>query len=162
MTRSLALAVLLAAAALAACAAAPAPEAASPPRRGKPEAPVEVAAALQPGAARLALTFGADASEVAVRLSGAEGLTVTSAAAPVERGSYRRGERADLEATFAPGPGQSFLVVRVEGTFEGVRRTLVRSYPVGAPSRAQEEKARAGVETDPQGERLHVLPAERR
>jgi hypothetical protein len=162
MTRSLALAVLLAGHALAACAAGPAPEAASPPPRGKPGAPVEVEAALQPGAARIAIAFGADASEVAVRLSGLDGLQVTSPAAPVERASYRRGERAAVEATFTPGPGESSLVVTVEGTFAGSRRTLVRSFAVGTPSRAQEEKARAGVETDQQGERLHVLPAERR
>lgn len=143
-------------------AAASAPSAAPAGALGKPTAPVEVQAALQPGAARLTLAFGADAAEVAVRLSGLDGLRVTSAPVPVERGSYRRGERAAVEATFVPGEGQSHLVVSVEGTFGGRRLAAVRSFAVGARSPAQEEKARAGVVTDPQGERLHLLPAERR
>ncbi len=130
--------------------------------RGKPTAPVEVEAALQPGAARLTLSFGADAADVSVRLSGLDGLRVTSAPLPVERASYRRGERASLEATFVPGEGESFLVVAVQGTFAGARRAAVRSVAVGTRSPAQDEKARAGVVTDEKGERLHVLPAERR
>ncbi len=164
MIARLALALVLAATTLAACAG-PGPEApASPPAspRGKPGAPVGVEAVLRPGAARVALAFGADASDVAVRLSGIDGLEVTSAPVPVERASYRRGERAALEATFVPGPGQSHLVVTVEGIFGGSRRTLVRSFAVGTRSPAQEEKARAGVVTDERGERLHLLPAERR
>jgi hypothetical protein len=164
MIARLAIAVLLAGQALAACAG-PAPEApASAPAapRGTPGAPVEVEAALRPGAATIALAFGADASDVAVRLSGIDGLAVTGPPAPVERGSYRRGERAAVEVTFAPGPGESHLVVTVEGTFGGSRRTLVRSFAVDRKSPAQEEKARAGVVTDEQGERLHLLPAERR
>jgi hypothetical protein len=158
------LAAVLLAALVAACASrapdAPAPIPAS--ARGKPTAPVELEAALQPGAARLTLAFGADAADVSVRLSGLDGLQVTSAPIPVARGSYRRGERASLEATFVPGEGESFLVVAVEGTFGGARRAAVRSFAVGKRSPAQEEKARAGVVTDEKGERLHVLPAERR
>lgn len=149
---------------LAACAQGPTPPAApgSPTPRGKPTAPVEVEAALQPGAARLTLTFGADADGVTVRLSGLEGLRVTGPAVPVEGRSFRSGERVPVEATFAPGEGQSHLVVAVEGTFGGRRQATVRSFAVGTRSPAQEEKARAGVETDERGERLHLLPAERR
>ncbi len=163
MGRPLAIAVLLAAG-LAACAPGPAPSAraAAPAARGKPAAPVELEVALQPGAARLTLTFGADAADVAVRLSGLDGLRVTSNATPVEGGRFRHGERVSLEAAFVPGEGQSRLVVALEGTFAGARRTLVRSFTVGKPSPAQEKKARAGVMTDPQGEELHLLPAERR
>ena len=139
---------------------APAGPEAAPVVRGKPAAPVEIEAALGPGAARLTLVFGADASDVAVRLSGLDGLRVTSAAAPVERASYRRGERVALEAAFVPGEGRSRLVLAVEGTFAGARRTLVRAFAVGSPGPAQAEKA--DVVTDPQGERLHLVPAERR
>ena len=158
-----AIAVLLAGQALAACAGGPAAEAlAAPPARGKPGAPVGMEAMLRPGAARIDLAFGADASDVAVRLSGIDGLEVTSAPVPVDRASYRRGERAAVEATFVPGPGESHLGVTVEGSFGGSRRTLVRSFAVGTRSPAQEDKARAGVVTDARGERLHRLPAARR
>ncbi|HEU4383429.1 MAG TPA: hypothetical protein VFR85_08005 [Anaeromyxobacteraceae bacterium] len=143
-------------------AAASAPVAVPAGAIGKPTAPVEVEAALQPGAARLAFTFGADAADVTVRVSGLDGLRVTSAPVPVERRSYRRGERAAVDATFVPGEGQSHLVVSVEGTFGGRHMTAVRSFAVGTRSPAQEEKARAGVVTDEKGERLHLLPAERR
>ena len=102
---------------LPACAPGPTPPAPTPAASvpagaiGKPTAPVQVEAALRPGAARLTIAFGADAAGVTVRLSGLDGLRVTSAPVPLEGGRYRRGERVWLEATFVPGQGQSRLVV---------------------------------------------------
>ncbi len=136
----------------------PAHAAAPVPRGpGKPSAPVTVSAELSPGAARVTVRFDADAKNVAIEVYGAGGLTVTSAAAPVQRTSFARGETAAFDVAFTPGPGQSDLAVAVTGIFHGAgRRGAVASFAVGEPS-AEQRAATGTVVEGSDGERLKVV-----
>lgn len=158
----IALAVTTAALALGAAAGcarqAPAsPEPSAAPARGKPGAPVAIDAQLQAGSGRVTVRFDADARDVRIDVHGAGGLTVTSGAAPVERGAFARGASASFDVTFTPGPGRSSLAVVVGGKFQGAgKRAAVASFAVGEPTPEQLEAGGTVVE-GPDGERLKVV-----
>jgi hypothetical protein len=158
MTRT-ALAVAASLLALAACArssqAAPPPEAS--PGAGKPTAPVSVGAELSTGAARVTVRFEADAKDVRIAVFGADGLAVTSAAEPVAKGAFARGEAAALDVTFTPGPGRSRLAVSVTGKFHGAgKRTRTATFAVGEPTPEQLRGEGAVVE-GADGEKVRVV-----
>jgi hypothetical protein len=158
--RRIAVAVTIAAAALgvAGCArqASAAPQASDPASRGKPTAPVTIEGRLSDGTGRVTVRFEADAKGVRIEVHGAEGLAVTSAATPVERGAFARGETAAFDVAFAPGPGRSYLTVNVTGKFHGAgRRVAVASFPVGEPTAEQREAG--GTVIDSGGERIKVV-----
>jgi hypothetical protein len=156
----IALAVTTAALALAAAGCAPrsspAPEAPAAPGPGKPRAPVSIEAQLSGRTARVTVRFDAEAKDVRVEIRGAGGLAVTSAATPVEKASFARGEATAFDVSFTPGPGRSHLAVAVSGKFHGAgRRATVASFAVGEPAPGQREGEGTVVETD--GERIKVV-----
>ncbi len=133
------------------------PQPASTLAHGKPSAPVSVDAQLGAGTARVTVRFDADARDVRIDVHGAAGLAVTSAATPVERGAFARGESATFDVTFTPGPGRSLLAVGVAGKFHGAgKRARVASFAVGEPTREQLEAGGTVVEGS-DGERLKVV-----
>lgn len=156
-------ALLLAPPALAACAGHASEKKATTARaeHGKPQAPVDVTAALDRGRATVTVRFHSAASEVAVDVHGVDGLTVTSAARPLSGGQFAAGESVSLEVAFTEGPGRSHLAVSVTGRFGAAARTAVASFAVGEPT-AEQQKAAGSVTTDSQGRRIKLLPAETR
>jgi hypothetical protein len=150
---------LVAALAGAACArqTAPAPQPSAADVRGKPGAPVAVSAQLSGGAGRATVRFDADARDVRVEVAGAEGLTVTSGATPVDGASFAKGESTSFDVAFAPGPGRSYLSVTVTGKFHGAgRRAAVTSFAVGEPT-AEQRKGAGTVVQGADGERVKVV-----
>lgn len=157
MTRT---AIVAACLALAACThnATPAPttKVSEPlPAEGKPMAPVDVTAELSSGTARVSVRFVAAASDVTVGVSGADGLKVTSAAAPLTEASAKQNETRTFDVAFTPGPGRSMLVVNVTGTFNGARSTRVVSFDVGTPTADQLTSPGTTIESG--GERIKVM-----
>lgn len=149
---------VMAAFALAGCARpSSAPPAAPPPGLGKPSAPVSVSADLAAGTGRVTVRFDADAKDVRIAVFGADGLTVTSAAAPIDGASFARGETAAFDVAFAPGPGRSRLAVSVSGKFHGAgKRTRAVSFAVGEPTPEQLRGLGTVVEGE-DGEKLRVV-----
>ncbi len=143
-------------------AAVPASRTASSVSGGKPAAPVDVTASLRTDGARVTMEFRAPATSVDVRVSGTSGLTITSPATVVENGSFAAGESASVVVTYAPPLGRANLVVIVTGVFNGVRGAKTASFTVGQPTPEQLQEAGAGVEVDASGEKIILLPAQRR
>lgn len=160
MTRTtLALVAALALPALACCGASDAraaPAAAPAAQRGKVDAPVVIDATLDAGTAHVTVRFTSPATDVRVDVTGVDGLTVTSAATPIEGASYDRGAVASFDVAYAAGPGRSHLAVAVSGAFPGGRRATVASFAVGTPS-AEQQKAATGVVEESDGERVKIV-----
>jgi hypothetical protein len=134
-----------------------APQPAVAPVRGKPTAPVSVAAELSAGSGRVTVRFAAGADDVRVEVRGAGGLAVTSGAVPVEGASFARGDAATFDVSFTLGPGRSELAVAVSGTFPGLgRRARIASFAVGEPTSEQRKAGGTVVEGD-DGERIKVV-----
>jgi hypothetical protein len=155
---TLTLALAAAASAVSACArqASAAPQTSDPASRGKPTAPVTIEGRLAEGTGRVTVRFDADAKGVRIEVHGAEGLAVTSAATPVEKRTFARGETAAFDVAFTPGPGRSYLAVNVTGKFHGAgRRAAVASFPVGEPTAEQRKAGGTVMESD--GERIKVV-----
>jgi hypothetical protein len=130
--------------------------AAAPTERGKLDAPVVVEAALDAGTAHVTVRFASPATDIRVDVSGVDGLTVTSAATPIQGASYDRGAVASFDVAYAAGPGRSHLAVAVSGAFPGGRRATVASFAVGTPS-AEQQKAATGVVEESDGERVKIV-----
>ncbi len=126
---------------------------------GKPEAPVQVDAAVGTSSARVTVRFDQAATGLDVRASGADGLAVQGDGVLARGTSVAAGETSTFDVAFAPGPGQSMLVISVRGTFAAGERITVRAFPVGKPSADQANKADAGT-TQIGNERVKLLPAE--
>ncbi len=134
----------------------------APVSGGKPSAPVDVTALVQGDRAEVAVDFRAAATSVDVRVSGTSGLTVTSPATVASGASFARGDSTRTVVTFTPPGGRADLVVTVAGVFDGRRGAKTVSFTVGEPTPAQLQEAGAGVTVDASGEKLILLPAERR
>jgi hypothetical protein len=130
----------------------------APVGAGKPEAPVAVEAELTASSARLTLKSETDGKDVTAVVSGVDGLTVSSEPTLLSSASLSRGEARTFEVAFRPGPGQSLLVVSVQGTFGGARRGRVLSFAVGTPTEAQRRGAGTVITTD-DGQRLNLMPS---
>jgi hypothetical protein len=126
------------------------------PLKGKPTAPVAVTAQLSRGAARVQVTFEADAQQVEIAASGVDGLTVTGPAVLLEQGSFARGAQTTYDVPFTPGPGRSTLVVSVSGVFNGGSRARVAAFTVGEGPLAPSPGT---VMTTDDGTTVKVLPA---
>jgi len=127
------------------------------PVHGKPSVPVTVEARLSDGSARVTVRFDAEAKGVRVEVGGVDGLSVASAAVPVDGASFARGESTTFDVAFTPGPGRSYLAVAVTGKFRGAgRRAAVTSFAVGEPT-PEQEKAGGTVLEAPGGERIKVV-----
>src|SRR5512133_358196 len=87
--------------------ATPVPSAAAPVE-GKPSAPVSIDAQLSGSTAHVTVRFDADAKGARVHVHGTDGLAVTSAAEPVAKDSFARGDTAAFDVSFTPGPGRSY------------------------------------------------------
>lgn len=124
----------------------------------KVSAPVTVNAELDGERARVTLRFDAPASDVQVSVSGVDGLTVRSAASPVQGGSFARAEEKSFDVDFTPGAGRSHLVVAVTGTFQGAHLSKVSSFAMGKPTEAQ-QKSGGTTMTGSDGQRIKVMPA---
>lgn len=142
----------------AAWAAPPAPTkplpAALTPHVCKPGAPVAIGATLERGVAHVVVRFERAAAEARVRLHGTDGLAVTRAAASMPtRFDAGADARFDVPCSSAPG---GFLVVTVEGVFDGARAQRVVSFRVPGGT-----TSKAGVITrDSSGRAVQVLPGQ--
>jgi hypothetical protein len=126
------------------------------PLKGKPSAPMAVTAQLSRGAARVQVTFEADAQGVEIAATGVDGLSVDGPKVLLEQGSFARGAQATYEVAFTPGPGRSQLVVSVSGLFNGSSRTRVAAFGVGEGPLAPSPGT---VMTTDDGTTVKVLPA---
>lgn len=126
---------------------------------GKSSAPVEVAAQLAEGQARVTLRFDAPAKDVQVSVSGVDGLEVKSAATPVQGGTFVEAGSTAFDVAFTPGRGRSHLVVSVSGMFRGSHQTKVASFAVGEPSAEQQKASGSETMTNSDGQRIKVMPS---
>ncbi|MDP1823155.1 MAG: hypothetical protein Q8L48_07935 [Archangium sp.] len=92
----------------------------------KPGAPTKLESQLTATSAKLNLRFEGAGENVAVTISGIEGLTVTSPAEALAGATVKAGDVKPFEVTFT---GQGHLVVSVKGTF-GAR---VHTIAIGDP-----------------------------
>ena len=127
---------------------------------GKMEAPVQVAAQVTQGTARVSVQFGADATDVRVNVRGVDGLQVTSPQDLAQGASFKKGDVATYDVSFVPGPGQSNLAVTVTGTFNGISQAAARSFAIGTPG--PEKQGPGHVVEDSDGQRIKELPADTR
>jgi hypothetical protein len=129
------------------------------PLHGKAQAPVEVTAQLDAGAAKVQVLAQSTASDVEVKIWGVDGLSVTDVQpVPAPLLQLSKGESLTFDVAFAPGPGRSHLVVSVSGKFGGGQRSTVRSFSVGTPT-AEQQKSAVPVVTDSKGQRVKLMPA---
>lgn len=98
---------------------------------GKPGAPVEVRAELTPTHARLTAVFEAAAEGVSVVVSGLDGLNVTQAPVAEPR-AFKQQEQLQLDVDYE---GEGTLVVSVNGTFNGGKKSRVMTFSVGEVKR---------------------------
>ncbi|WP_164021405.1 hypothetical protein [Pyxidicoccus trucidator] len=124
----------------------------------KVSAPVAVDAKLDGERAHVTLRFDAPATDVQVNVSGADGLSVRSAATPVAGTSFMKAGETSFDVEFTPGPGRSHLVVAVTGSFQGSHMSKVASFAVGTPS-AEQQKSSGTTVTGSDGERIKVMPS---
>lgn len=160
MTRTFLVVAALAAAPLLGCAersSGATPSAA--PVAGKTAAPVTIEAHLLGGQARLTFRFAARSSGVDISVNGVDGLSVTSAPALVQNGTFERGATAEYVVDYRPGEGRSSLAVAVSGVFGGQPRARVVTFPVGEPGGGVAQPATSPAPAQ-DGERVKLLPAE--
>lgn len=125
------------------------------PAKGKPTAPVAVSAELSLKAARVVVTFEADAVDVQVGVSGVDGLVVEGPSVLLEKGSFVRGATRAFDVAFTPGAGRSSLVISVSGTFNGGLRARVATFGVGTGPLPESP---GKVMTTDDGERVKAMP----
>lgn len=101
-----------------------------------------LSAIVHDGTAKVLVRFSQDGTDVRVSVRGEDGLQVTSNGEPVSGRAVQKGERLDLDATFARGPDQSGLTIEVSGKFGGQTQTFSRTFKVGIPSDDQRHKTR--------------------
>jgi hypothetical protein len=128
---------------------------------GKPQAPVSVTARLAPGHATVTVRFLSAARDAAVEVRGVDGLTVTSASSLLAGARFGRGESVTFDVELTEPAGRSNLAVTVSATFGGSKRSTVATFAVGQPT-AEQLKPSGNVTTDSAGQRIKVMPAERR
>lgn len=146
-TRNAIVAALLLALPLAGCAGGGAEPAGAPSAapRAKRAAPVSIEAKLGSGTARLVFRFAAPSEGVDISVNGIDGLTVTSATALVQNGTFERGATAAYDVAYTPGPGRSMLNVTITGIFGGARSGRAAAFTVGEPTAAQKAAAEQGA-----------------
>lgn len=126
------------------------------PEKGKPTAPVAITAEVAERAARVTVTFEADATDVQVDVHGNDGLVVEGNLAPVQGQKFAKGEQATFSVSLTPPAGSASLVVSVAGRFGGAKRARVASFGVGeGPPPASPGE----VMTTDQGDTVKVMPA---
>lgn len=129
------------------------------PSQGKPEAPVTVAATTGASSARVSVRFGQAGSSVEIRARGVDGLKVSGQELLASGKRVAADEELAFDVAYAPGAGQSLLVVEVSGVFAAGERTSVRAFPVGEPS-AEQRKRMVPPATTVGGERVKLMNAE--
>jgi hypothetical protein len=126
---------------------------------GKPQAPVDIDAALTADAARVTLRFNQAGRGVEARAEGVGGLSVQGNARLVDGRDVQAGDVVTIELPIRPGPGESHLAVHVTGRFAAGERSAVRAFPIGKRSAEQQQKADEG-KARIGGEDVRILPAE--
>ncbi|MFZ5445968.1 MAG: hypothetical protein ACOZQL_38610 [Myxococcota bacterium] len=101
------------------------------PAEGKRSAPVAVDAAFTDQHAKLTLRFETAGENVAIGVSGLDGLTITSAPSLLAEGKIAAGEVRTFEVAFTRGPGRTTLGVEVRGTFNGAPLGRVVTFSLG-------------------------------
>jgi hypothetical protein len=101
------------------------------PSNGKMVAPIVIEAQLFEKRAKVTLTFATGGENVAVGVSGVDGLSVTSTGSLMTEGVVSKGESRSFEVAFSPGPGRSHLVVSATGTFNGAPISRVVTFQIG-------------------------------
>ena len=101
-----------------------------------------LSAIVHDGTAKVLVRFSQDGEGVRISLRGEDGLQITSNAEPIRGRAVQKGERIDLDATFARGPDQSGLTIEVSGKFGGQTLSFTRTFKVGIPSDDQRHKTR--------------------
>ena len=129
-------------------------------KQGKPGAPVAIVGSMKSSHASVEITFEVAAKEVVVRVYGTDGLVVHGSETPVTNGTFDAGETLELAVDYTPGPGHSNLAVVVSGQFGGSQSSRVASFTVG--DEPPPSKGRSDVTTNEKGERIIVMPAERK
>lgn len=115
-------------------------------------APVDITGEVGTAHAHFTLKFEKACEKAVATVHGLDGLEVQQVANAVGERSFRVGETATLDADVN---GQGTLVVRVSGTFNGMRSDRVATFVVGNPDVLQH-----GQRVTPQnGEGMHAMPA---
>jgi hypothetical protein len=121
----------------------------------KTGAPVDIAAQVGADAASVRIAFRSAATDVTVKVWGADGLVVKSDATPIAGRAFAQGEAVDLAVSFAAPAAGSSLAVSVGGQFGTRRLTRVQSFAVGAAPAAP--SAPGELRTDGAGRPVRVL-----
>jgi hypothetical protein len=122
---------------------------------GKQTAPVDIANTFDGRTAHVKVTFTSAVENAAIHVSGVDGFTVTGGASDLTGLTLARGETRQLDVTFAPGEGESHLVVRVEGQFGGELMHRIATFSVGSKTALQ--KPPGTVTTTDDGARVKVM-----
>jgi len=126
------------------------------PGKGKPTAPVDVAAKVSNASAKVTVTFKRAVTDASVSVRGVDGLVVSGEATRVANAAFGAGESTTFEVAFERPAGPAALAVSVSGTFDGAKRARVASIAIGegpgAPTPGE-------VLTTDDGDTVKVLPA---
>ena len=118
----------------------------------KPGAPSSVATPkLTDTSAQIEVRFEGAGENVAVTVSGIDGLTVTSPAEAVSNRTAKAGDTLPLEVTFT---GRGHVVLTVQGTFNGAAQSRVHTVKVGEG--LKDDGSKTQVTTD--GDAVKLMP----
>ncbi len=125
------------------------------PETAKPSAPVNVAASFRAGGADLDVVFGADGSDVTMKVWGVDGLKVTKGTTPIAIASVRNGQTTKIVVDYDQPATTANLAVSVSGKFGGREQVKVQSFTINAGNAAA--TAPSDVKVDGEGRRVKVM-----
>lgn len=117
----------------------------------KPGAPTSLEAEVSSNGAVLRLRFDGPGENVAVIVSGIDGVTVTSSAEAVSGAKVKTSEVRVLEVAFT---GRGHLVVNVQGTFNGAKQSRVHTVAIGDVVLKNDGK----TQTTTDGDAIKLIP----
>jgi hypothetical protein len=143
------------------------PEAATPGADAKPKddpavaksgAPVTIKAAFpRSGAADLDVVFGADGTDVTVKVWGTDGLKVSKSSAAAPLPTVRKAQKLAVAVEYtAPADRDSNLAISVTGKFAGREQSRTQSFTVKASAPAPKDPA-AAPKVDKDGRKIKVM-----
>ncbi|MDP2269659.1 MAG: hypothetical protein Q8N23_28200 [Archangium sp.] len=94
----------------------------------KPGAPTSLESEVSSPTAQLRLRFSGPGENVAVVISGIDGVTVTTPPEAISGAAVKSGEVRALRVDFT---GRGHLVVSVQGTFNGAKQSRVHTVAIG-------------------------------
>jgi hypothetical protein len=133
------------------------PAAKESPQSAKLAGPVTVTApSVTATAAELAVAFGADGTDVTIKVWGVDGLKISKSSAPTAPMAVRRGQVVKIAVDYTSPAGASNLAIKVSGTFAGKEQAKTQSFTVGAAT----AKPDAPAKTDKDGRPIKVMKAQ--